>query len=207
MTRFVHWLDPKLERFRGPKKKPEPYTPKNEKELVGVLQRTPETVLSAVQRVAIASAMSYQNIPVSKIMEKAEHVVSLHEDDILGALTLDRLFKTGLTIFPVFDRSEQICGILRVEQIDALKVAETETKISECMDRDFCYVRADYSLDMLLATFLRTNNNFCIVINRDGEIVGYVTLGMFILQFFGEGVYDNFELDADKTAVARRSQK
>lgn len=70
MTRFVHWLDPKLERFRGPKKKPEPYTPKNEKELVGVLQRTPETVLSAVQRVAIASAMSYQNIPVSKIMEK-----------------------------------------------------------------------------------------------------------------------------------------
>ena len=190
MTRFVHWLDPKLERFRGPKKKPQPYTPKNEKELVGVLQRTPETVLSAVQRVAIASAMSYQNIPVSKIMEKAEHVVSLHEDDILGALTLDRLFKTGLTIFPVFDQSEQICGILRVEQIDALKV-----------------VRADYSLDMLLATFLRTNNNFCIVIDRDGEIVGYVTLGMFILQFFGEGVYDNFELDADKTAVARRSQK
>ncbi len=207
MTKFVHWLDPKLERFRGPKKKTPPYTPKTEKDLVGVLQRTPDDVINQIQRIAIASSMSYQTIPVAKIMAKAEHVVSLHEDDILGALTLDRLYKTGLTIFPVFDKAEQICGVLRTESIDTLKVVENETKLADCIDRNICYVRADYSLDMLLSAFIRTNNNFCIVIDHSGEIVGYVTLDMFIVKFFGEEIIDNFNLDADKNAVAKRSQK
>lgn len=206
MTKFVHWLDPKLDRFRTPKKKT-PYTPKTEKDLVGILQRTPSDILTETQRIAIASSMSYQTVPVSKIMAKAEHVVSLHEDDVLGALTLDRLFKTGLTVFPVFDKSEQIVGVLRTDSIDPLKTVENATKISDCIDRNICYVRGDYSLDMLLSAFIRTNNNFCIVVDHDGKIIGYVTLDMFIVKFFGEEIIDNFNLDADRIAVSRRTEK
>ena len=206
MTKFVHWLDPKLDRFRTPKKKT-PYTPKTEKDLVGILQRTPSDILTETQRIAIASSMSYQTVPVSKIMAKAEHVVSLHEDDVLGALTLDRLFKTGLTVFPVFDKSEQIVGVLRTDSIDPLKTVENATKLSDCIDRNICYVRGDYSLDMLLSAFIRTNNNFCIVVDHDGKIIGYVTLDMFIAKFFGEEIIDNFNLDADRIAVSRRTEK
>lgn len=206
MTKFVHWLDPKLDRFRAPKKKT-PYTPKNEKELVGVLQRTPEDILTETQRIAIASAMSYQTIPVSRIMDKAEHVISLHEDDVLGALTLDRLFKTGLTVFPVFDKTEQIVGVLRTDSIDPLKVVQDATKLADCIDRNICYVRGDYSLDMLLSAFIRTNNNFAIVVDHNGKITGYVTLAMFITKFFGEEIIDSFSLDADKIAVSRRTEK
>lgn len=206
MTKFVHWLDPKLDRFRTPKKKT-PYTPKTEKDLVGILQRTPSDILTETQRIAIASSMSYQTVPVSKIMAKAEHVVSLHEDDVLGALTFDRLFKTGLTVFPVFDKSEQIVGVLRTDSIDPLKTVENATKLSDCIDRNICYVRGDYSLDMLLSAFIRTNNNFCIVVDHDGKIIGYVTLDMFIVKFFGEEIIDNFNLDADRIAVSRRTEK
>ena len=206
MTKFVHWLDPKLDRFRTPKKKT-PYTPKTEKDLIGILQRTPSDILTETQRIAIASSMSYQTVPVSKIMAKAEHVVSLHEDDVLGALTLDRLFKTGLTVFPVFDKSEQIVGVLRTDSIDPLKTVENATKLSDCIDRNICYVRGDYSLDMLLSAFIRTNNNFCIVVDHDGKIIGYVTLDMFIVKFFGEEIIDNFNLDADRIAVSRRTEK
>ena len=206
MTRFVRWLDPKLDRFRAPKKKT-PYTPKTEKDLVGVLQRTPSDILSEVQRIAIASSMSYQTVPVSKIMAKAEHVVSLHEDDALGALTLDRLFKTGLSVFPVFDKTEQVVGVLRTDSIDPLKTVENATKLADCIDRNICYVRGDYSLDMLLSAFIRTNNNFCIVVDHNGKIIGYVTLAMFITKFFGEEIIDSFDLDADIHAVARRTEK
>lgn len=206
MTRFVRWLDPKLDRFRAPKKKT-PYTPKTEKDLVGVLQRTPSDILSEVQRIAIASSMSYQTVPVSKIMAKAEHVISLHEDDALGALTLDRLFKTGLSVFPVFDKTEQVVGVLRTDSIDPLKTVENATKLADCIDRNICYVRGDYSLDMLLSAFIRTNNNFCIVVDHNGKIIGYVTLAMFITKFFGEEIIDSFDLDADIHAVARRTEK
>ena len=207
MRSFVAWLDPKLERFRPPKQKKPPYTPKSSKALIELLKRTPESILSATQRTAIASAMSYQDIPVSQIMAKTEHVVTLHEDDILGALTLDRLYKTGLNTFPVLDQNERVCGILRTDSIDTMRVVEQETKLADCIDRNVCFVRADYSLDMLLSAFLRTNNNFCIVIDHTGEICGYVSLAMFILRFFGSDIIDNFELDADKNAVLARREK
>ena len=207
MTKFVHWLDPKLERFRAPKHKKPPYTPKTESDLAKLLQRTPDSVLSKTQRIAIASSMSYQTVPVAKIMARAEHVVTLHEQDVLGALTLDRLYKTGLTIFPVYDSNEQICGILRTDEIDPLKVVESETRLADCIDRNIYYVRADYSLDMLLSVFIRTNNNFCVVIDHDGAICGFVSLDMFITKFFGEEIIDDFESDADRQAVILRSQK
>lgn len=207
MTKLVGWLDPKLEKFRQPKQKKPPYTPKSSKALIELLQRTPESILNSRQRTAIASAMSYQDIPVSSIMAKTAHVVTLHEDDVLGALTLDRLYKTGLNTFPVLDQNDRICGILRTDSIDTLRVVENETKLADCIDRNICFVRADYSLDMLLAAFIRTNNNFCIVLNHDGDVCGYVSLAMFIMKFFGEEVLDNFELDADKNAVLARREK
>ena len=191
MRSFVAWLDPKLERFRPPKQKKPPYTPKSSKALIELLKRTPESILSATQRTAIASAMSYQDIPVSQIMAKTEHVVTLHEDDILGALTLDRLYKTGLNTFPVLDQNERICGILRTDSIDTMRVVFAP------------FIAAI----MLLSAFLRTNNNFCIVIDHTGEICGYVSLAMFILRFFGSDIIDNFELDADKNAVLARREK
>ena len=56
MAKFTAAIDPKLEKYRPPKKKEPPFTPKTEDELIGVIKRTPKTLLDAQARNLLASA-------------------------------------------------------------------------------------------------------------------------------------------------------
>ena len=208
MPKVVKWLDPKLQTYRAPQKKQPPFTPHTEQELVDVISRTPKDVLDSKRRYLIASAMTYQDVPVSRIMVRVKDAdLFLRESGTLSALVLDRLYKTGFDCFPVLDDTGEICGVLRTTNLDPLKIANQETPVADCLDRDLCFVRNDYSLEMLIATFMRTNNNICIVVDKDAKTCGFVTLGMFVQKFFGQRIVDHFDADRDKNAVADRTQK
>ena len=153
MAKFTAAIDPKLEKYRPPKKKEPPFTPKTEDELIGVIKRTPKTLLDAQARNLLASAMAFDKMAVSVIMSPKRDMEFLHETDY------------------VF------------------------------------FVRTDYTLEMLLATFLRTNSSYCIVINRDEKIEGYVTLDTLMYVLFGREIADSFDNDSNATAVAKRSKK
>ena len=143
-------------------------------------------------------------MPVSSIMHSEKDITYLREIDPLDPLTLDRLYKTGQNCFPVKDSGDQISGLLRLDGLDTLKA--TEDFVSDHISHDFCYARQDYSLEMLLATFIRANNNFAFVINREGKIVGYVTLANLMEQLFGAD-NETFADDANLEAVAGRTRK
>ena len=59
MAKFTAAIDPKLEKYRPPKKKEPPFTPKTEDELIGVIKRTPKTLLDAQARDLLSSAMAF----------------------------------------------------------------------------------------------------------------------------------------------------
>ena len=48
MSGVVRWLDPKMERFRPPKRT-KPYVPKNHRDFEQLLKRTPEDILPEQQ--------------------------------------------------------------------------------------------------------------------------------------------------------------
>lgn len=204
MTRLTAFLDPRLEKYRQPKKHA-PYKPATKEELIKVLKRCNKSVLSDDERDLIAGAMSFSTRPVSAIMHAEADITYLRETDKLDPLTLDRLYKTGQNYFPVRDSGNQISGILCLEEIDTLKV--TEDFVSDHISHDLCFVRKDYSLEMLLSAFIRTNNDFALVVNHDAEVVGYVTLTKLMEQLFGVTMSETFMDDSNITAVARRSQK
>ena len=206
MAKFTAAIDPKLEKYRPPKKKEPPFTPKTEDELIGVIKRTPKTLLDAQARNLLASAMAFDKMAVSVIMSPKRGMEFLHETDFLGPLTFDKLYKSGATRFPVLNQDNQVCGILNTDDADPLAITE-ETPITKYMSTDVFFVRTDYTLEMLLATFLRTNSSYCIVINRDEKIEGYVTLDTLMYVLFGREIADSFDNDSNATAVAKRSKK
>ena len=206
MAKFTAAIDPKLEKYRPPKKKEPPFTPKTEDELIGVIKRTPKTLLDAQARNLLASAMAFDKMAVSVIMSPKRDMEFLHETDFLGPLTFDKLYKSGATRFPVLNQDNQVCGILNTDDADPLAITE-ETPITKYMSTDVFFVRTDYTLEMLLATFLRTNSSYCIVINRDEKIEGYVTLDTLMYVLFGRERADSFDNDSNATAVAKRSKK
>lgn len=203
MTRLTNFLDPRLEKYRPPKKHT-PYKPATKEELIKLLKRCNKSVLSDAERDIIAGAMSFPVMPVSSIMHSEKDITYLREIDPLDPLTLDRLYKTGQNCFPVKDSGDQISGLLRLDDLDTLKA--TEDFVSDHISHDFCYARQDYSLEMLLATFIRANNNFAFVINREGKIVGYVTLANLMEQLSGAD-NETFADDANLEAVAGRTRK
>jgi CBS domain containing-hemolysin-like protein len=150
--------------------------------------------------------MAFDKMAVSVIMSPKRDMEFLHETDFLGPLTFDKLYKSGATRFPVLNQDNQVCGILNTDDADPLAITE-ETPITKYMSTDVFFVRTDYTLEMLLATFLRTNSSYCIVVNRDEKIEGYVTLDTLMYVLFGREIADSFDNDSSVAAVAKRSKK
>ncbi|MDR3297943.1 MAG: hypothetical protein LBT19_00995 [Candidatus Nomurabacteria bacterium] len=202
--KIVGWLDPRLEKYRAKSPKKD-YVPKSKEELIAVLRRTPKSVLSDEERAVIATAMSFNDKPVRKIMLPKEKMTFVHENDFLGPLTLDKLYKAGFEHFPVVGSSGKITGLIHTRELNALKIRETDRAL-KYLDVDVYYIREDHTLEMALAAFLRTNCYFFIVIDRLERVVGQVTYEMVAENMLGKKMKDDFDKDLDILAVAKREK-
>lgn len=180
-----------------------PYVPKTTAEFLSLMRRTPETVLSARERHVIATIMNFKNVKVSEIMQPAEDITYVNYEEVLGPLTLDRLYRAGYDHFPVVDNRHKIIGLIHTTALNSLEIKET-SKAGDLLDPKVYYVREDYTLNQALAAFLRTNCYFFLVIDRYEKIVGMLTYQMLVNYLLGETPEDDFYRDEDRLAVAKR---
>jgi len=205
MQRFVQWLDPKLERFRLEKEDevPEPYIPESIEDVVWILKKTPRSILGEKERGIIAAAMQFSTTRVKDLMLPRTEITFVHKNDFMGPLMLDKLYKSGLSHFPVLGTGGKIEGVLHTASLNSLKIKETE-RCAEYLDPEVYYMREDYTLEQAFAAFLRTNCYFFMVINRNGVTTGLLTYKMLVSHLLGEVPEDHFENDTDAASVARR---
>jgi CBS domain containing-hemolysin-like protein len=182
---------------------PEVYTPKTKQELMDLLKRTSSEVLTREERIVISSALSFATRRIREIMLPVAETLFLRDTEFLGPLTLDKLYKTGLTHFPVTDGKGNIIGILHADRLLNLEVKSTD-RARKHLDEDIYYLREDYTCEMALAAFFRTNAQIFIVINGAGEVVGILTPADLVFAIFGRDIRDEFDKDASKTAVMER---
>jgi CBS domain containing-hemolysin-like protein len=201
---MVAKLDPRWEKYRTPKAEHK-YIPGSKTELIEVLARTPKNILPDSERTIISTAMSFGEKPVSSIMLPKSKMTFVHENDFLGPLMLDALYKAGFEHFPVIGASGRITGLLHTRDLNALKIQETDRAI-KYLDENVYYIRDDHTLEMAMAAFLRTNSYFFIVINRSEKIVGLITYEMVAENLLGRKIRDNFDKDLSIYDVARREK-
>jgi len=200
MKKVVAGVDPKMDKYRAPKKK---YHPMSKGELVDLLRRTPREVLSDEERGIISAAMSFGERPVKAVMLPKEKMTFVHENDFLGPLMLDKLFKSGFLHFPVVGASGRITGLLHTKDLNDLKIRDTD-RAGKYLDENVYYIRMDHTLEMAMAAFLRTNSHFFVVIDASEKPVGLVTYEVVVREMLGKDVRDDFEGDLDSHSVARR---
>ena len=179
------------------------YTPQNEKELIQAIRRTPREVLSVRDRNLISGAMSFNKRRAMLITMPREDIVFLEDSDVLGPLNLDKLYKTGNNIFPVLNKAKKVCGIIRPEKIDVLHISKNQP-VSKLMSHDVVFARDDYSLEQLLAVFLRNHTDYVFIIDKDENLLGYAELDTLIAVLFNREIKDDFEDDASSITVSRR---
>lgn len=187
--KIVRFIDPKLEKYRvkreapGPTKKVEPkYTPRTLEDFVGVVQRTPKSVLSARDRKRIAAVMSFDERTVGDLMVPKSKMIFVSGDEMLGPLVLDKLYKSGFMDFPVVDAKDKVKGIINTEALNALEIRKME-KAEKYVDKNVWYLHENDLLSFAVEEIRRTNGHYYLVRDEREELVGFFTLQM-LLDYF-----------------------
>ena len=227
MAKLVKVLDPRFDKYRekpisesekvrendrkkfdeqleaAVKMERENYTPQTEKELVQVIRRTPREALSVRDRNLISGAMSFSKRRAMLITMPREDIVFLNETDVLGPLNLDKLYKTGDTIFPVLNKAKKVCGIIRTNELDLLHISKDQP-VSKLMEHNVVFAREDYTLEQLLAVFLRNHTDYVFIIDEKENLLGYAELNSLIAILFNREIKDDFDDDSSSISVSRR---
>lgn len=181
MRKFVKWLDPKLERFRPKKSTPKPakYTPKSLEEFIEVIGRTSHDILSSKDRDRIAAIMSFDDRTVKELMVPKSKMVFVNAKDILGPLTLDKLYKSGFTNFPVLDNHEKVKGVIHTEALNALEIKKTD-RAEKYMDKHVTYLHLNDSLQFVIEEIERTNSYYYLILDENDSLAGFFTIQMLL---------------------------
>ena len=186
MRKFVKWLDPRLDRFRAKKTptKPQKYTPKSLEEFIDVLRRTPKTILSDEDRSRIAAIMSFDSKKVRDLMIEKDKMVFVNHKEILGPLTLDKLYKSGFTNFPVVDNGGKVKGIIHTEALNALEIKKTD-RAEKYLDKEFYYLHMDDSLSFAVEESKRLGAHYFLVLDDKDSLAGFITTQMILDYLLG----------------------
>lgn len=205
MVWLANFLGPKLDKYRKTDEPevPEIYLPESEEDLVWLLRKLPENVLSSENRDKIMSVMTFSTKKVHDIMLPRAEITFVHVNDFMGPLTLDKLYKSGFSHFPVLDVKGGIAGIIHTSSLNSLEIKDTD-RAASFLDENVFYMRDNYSLSQALSAFLRTGSYFFMVINADGQVVGLLTLKMLLTKILGEIDDDDFSDDKNIMSVAKR---
>ncbi len=186
MRKIIRWLDPKLDKYRAPVQtaaKPK-YTPHTLEEFIGVLQRTPKSILSSTDRSRIAAIMSFNDRKVGDLMVPKSSMVFVNSKDILGPLVLDKLYKSGFTNFPVVDNKEKVVGVIHTEALNTLEIKKTD-RAEKYLDKKTYHLHVNDSLAFAVEEIERTNSYYFFVLDEKDSLAGFFTTQMLLDYLLG----------------------
>lgn len=178
-------------------------SPKTRADLFAILAQAPHSIFSQRERKMITNLLDLPSTKVSEVMLPANKIVYVDADEVLGPLTLDRLYRSGLSHFPVKDADGRLIGCVHTTHFNNLDIRQS-SRVADILDPGLYYIRDNYSLEQALDAFLRTNAFFFLVTDRYGKITGLLTFNDFCRHLFGVNPKDTFAQDNDRLAVATR---
>ena len=184
MRKFVKFIDPKLQKYRPKSPAPKKFVPNSLEEFIDVLRRTPKKILSDSDRNRISAIMNFENRTVADLMVKKDKMVFVHQKDFLGPLTLDKLYKSGFTNFPVVDDKDRVKGIIHTEALNTLEIKKTD-RAEKYLDKNVCYLHLHDSLKFVVDEIERTNSYYFLVLNEEDSLAGFFTIQMLLDYLLG----------------------
>ena len=201
-----HGGEDKKNNYKTSGQLPEIFYPETPEDLVWLIKKLPEDVLTKEQKQTIGAAMSFDAKLVKEVMTPKEEVIIIHENDFMGPLTLSRLYKSGLTHFPVVGSRGEIVGWIHTRTLFSLSVKETD-RASAFLDKNVYYMSENYTLKEALAAFARTSCHFFVVVDDHGRVTGVMSFKKLISMIAGELPETDFDQDQDLMSVVKHARE
>ena len=186
----------------SPENLPEVFYPETTEDLVWLINKLPEEVISKQQRRTMAAAMTFDSKLVKEVMTPKNEVIIIHENDFMGPLTLSRLYQSGLSHFPVVGARGEIVGLIHTKTLFSLSVKETD-RASAFLDKNVYFMSENYTLKEALLAFIRTSCYFFIVVDDHGKVTGLMSFEKLIEMIVGDLPETDFDMDQDLMSVVK----
>jgi CBS domain containing-hemolysin-like protein len=159
-------------------------------------------VLTDIERKVIVNALDFNDKPVSTIMTPKSVIDFIKKGEFLGPLVLDELHSLGHSRLPVINGDlDHVVGVLYLRDMMSLDIRNSVTA-EKAMDKHVYYIREDQTLEHALAAFLKNRHHMFIVINKQRETVGLLTIEDTIEALLGRRIVDEDDNHADLRSVA-----
>jgi putative hemolysin len=173
----------------------------SKEEFQELIERSP-AALTTIERKVIVNALDFNDKIVSTIMTPKSVIDFINRGEFLGPLVLDELHDLGHSRLPVIDKGlDHVVGILYLRDLLSLDVRKSAT-VEKVMDDHVYYIREDQTLEHALAAFLKNRHHLFIVINKQRETVGLLTIEDTIEALLGRRIVDEDDNHADLRSVA-----
>ena len=173
----------------------------SKKEFQELIERS-HMALTDIERKVIVNALDFNDKVVSAIMTPKSVIDFINQGEFLGPLVLDELHALGHSRLPVIGKDiNHVVGILYLRDMMSLDVRKSATA-DKVMNTHVYYVREDQTLEHALAAFLKNRHHMFIVINKQRETVGLLTIEDTIEALLGRRIVDEDDNHADLRSVA-----
>lgn len=162
-------------------------------ELLEIVKRS-GNVLTTDEKKLISSGLRFNDVLVKEVMTPKDTIEFVERDELLGPLVLDDLYKKGHNCFPVIDSDiNHVVGVLCIQDLLTIGGKLKSHKVSTVMDKEVTYIQEDQSLQYALATFLTTRHQLIVIINKQHETVGLLSLSDVITALLGRKIDSKFD--------------
>lgn len=170
-------------------------------ELAELIEHSKE-VVGETERQLLTAALAFPDKTVASIMTPRSVIDFIKHSEFLGPLVLDELHALGHSRLPVVaDDLDHVVGVLHLRDLLSLDVKRSVTA-EKAMEQKVFYIREDDTLEHALAAFIKTRHHLFIVINKNRETVGLLTLEDVMEVLIGRRIVDEDDIHADLRAVA-----
>jgi len=208
LLRFVEKAQPVLDFLRtAPTHDVNEYRRFDSREELQQLVAASGDILSAEERKIIVNGLAFKDQRVETIMTPRGMINTIKKGEFLGPLVLSELHDMGHSRLPVISSDlDHIVGVLHLRDLLSLDVKQSVT-VEKAMEPKVFYIRADHTLEHALAAFIKTRHHLFIVINKDRETVGLLTLEDVIEALIGRTILDEDDDHADVKSVSNHESE
>jgi len=144
-------------------------------------------------------SLSLDEIRVHEVMTPIKNVHIIKHDQILTEAFLDRIHRHGHSRMPVAGKTKRFVGILYVKDLVNWGPSP-RTRVAKLMRKNVKYVRESDRLGRVLRLFRDTKTHMFGVKNKQGVVVGIITLEDVIEEITGE-IVDEFDRFVDMRRI------
>ena len=178
-----------------------PHRLHSREDLAELIERSGD-VVGDHEKALLVAALAFPDKTVDSIMTPRSVVDFIKKGEFLGPLVLDELHALGHSRLPVIDEDlDHVVGMLHLRDLLSLDVKRSATA-EKAMEPKVFYIREDDMLEHALSAFIRTRHHLFIVINKNRETVGLLTLEDVMETLIGRRIVDEDDIHADLRAVA-----